>query len=222
MGIAEILSGERLLNIYAKCIFYGDAASAALSKAVANDIQIHWNEPRATVWVNNAPLQVVFRIDGFCDRTLQPESIFSNDNPAYNYFRIEKFSHSDISFVDAIGGNTGYFKLDNLLNHSTTAAHEFGHTLGLSHPANMDIRGRGIPGIMYPRGTITDPQFQYDPVAMPATKGGTLNPIHRRVLQTDIDDLQLSSLKFNTDEFAVIGNFSSVWHDKHANPGYHL
>jgi len=24
--------------------------------------------------------------------------------------------------------NTGYFKLDNLLNNSTTAAHEYGHT----------------------------------------------------------------------------------------------
>ena len=100
-----------------------------------------------------------------------------------NYFRVEEFSESHISFVDGIGSNTGYFKLDNLLNNSTTAAHEFGHTLGLLHPEHLDIRGKGAPGIMYPRGTIVDPHFQYDPDAEPAATGGTMNPFHRKVLQ---------------------------------------
>ena len=61
-----------------------------------------------------------------------------------------------------VGCNTGYFKLENLYKGSTTAAHEYGHTLGLQHPADLDLRGKGIPGIMYPRGTLVDPQFQYD------------------------------------------------------------
>jgi hypothetical protein len=81
---------------------------------------------------------------------------------------------------------------------------------------DLDIRGRGLPGIMYPRGTITDPNFQYDPAAPPATKGGTLNPFYRKVLQKDIDDLQLSSKFSQHKKRIVVGDFSSVWHDKHS------
>lgn len=87
-----------------------------------------------------------------------------------------KILQENISFVDGLNSNTGYFLLDNLLNGSTTAAHEFGHTLGLDHPHNLDIRGKGVPGIMYPRGTIVDPPYQYDPNAAPGKPGGTMNP----------------------------------------------
>ncbi|MFZ1305860.1 MAG: peptidase M10, partial [Ferruginibacter sp.] len=129
--------------------------------------------------------------------------------------RVEEFVHGDISFVDAINCNTGYFKLQNILDNSTTAAHEFGHTLGLLHPHNLDIRGAGTPGIMYPRGTLVDPPFQYYPEVAAGEKGGTLNPFTRRVLQKDIDDLHLADLPFNERGKAVIGEFSSVWHEKH-------
>ena len=132
-----------------------------------------------------------------------------------NYFRVEEFASGNISFVDGINSNTGYFKLDNLLNNSTTAAHEFGHTLGLVHPEDLDLRGRGVPGIMYPRGTITDREFQYDLHAAAGAIGGTMNPFHRKVLQEDIDDLHLEMLYFNQDGRAVIGAFTSEWHDRH-------
>jgi hypothetical protein len=66
---------------------------------------------------------------------------------------------------------------------------------------------------MYPRGTLVDPQFQYDPTVPAGVKGGTLNPFTRKVLQSDIDDLKLNKLDFNKEGFAVLGDFSSVWHD---------
>jgi hypothetical protein len=67
---------------------------------------------------------------------------------------------------------------------------------------------------MYPRGTITDPPFQYDPQAPPQGPGGTMSPYCRRVLQKDIDDLHLHKLRFIKNGFAVIGDFTSVWHQK--------
>ncbi len=96
---------------------------------------------------------------------LKPETVWYNDDPKLNFFRVEDYATGNISFVDAIGSNTGYLKLDNLLQTSTTIAHEYGHTLGCVHPQILDIRGGLEPAIMYPRGTICDPSLQYDPNA---------------------------------------------------------
>lgn len=215
MGIAELKEAEGQLLIHAKIILYGDAAYETLSHQVAQNIEEHWNEPAASVIINRKNYTVNFKISGDYAPALKPDDIFENDNALNNYFRIEEYAEGNISFVDGIGSNTGYFKLDNLLNNSTTAAHEFGHTIGLDHPDELDIRGGGIPGIMYPRGTIVDSHFQYDPNAAPATNGGTLNPFTRKVLQKDIDNLQLHKLSFNKNGLAMLGAFSSVWHQKH-------
>jgi hypothetical protein len=158
---------------------------------------------------------VVFDIEGIYQPGLEPESVWYNTNPRLNFFRIEEFSMTHISFVDGLNSNTGYFKLDNLLNNSTTAAHEYGHTLGLEHPASLDIRGQGQPGIMYPRGTICDPLFQYDVRARPLEPGGTLNPYTRKVLASDIGDLKLHRLSFDRKGLATLGDFSNIYHEKH-------
>jgi hypothetical protein len=215
MGEAGLNKLDRQLTIYSVFYFYGDAASQELSLRVAQEIANVWNEPRANVRINRQWYDVLFVIEGIYQPDIQPGDVWYNTNPRNNYFRIEEFSQSDISFVDGIRCNTGYFKYNNLLNNSTTAAHEYGHTLGLVHPKSLDIRGRGRPGIMYPRGTICDPAFQYDPSALPLQPGGTMNPFYRKVLQSDIDDLHLQRASFSKDGFCTIGDFSSVYHSKH-------
>jgi hypothetical protein len=215
MGEAELDKPSHQLTIHSVFYFYGDAATAVLAAQIAADISEHWNEPAGRIRIRWRWYDVRFHIEGIYEPALSPETVWYNSNPRFNYFRIEEFSLNHISFVDGLKCNTGYFKLDNLANNSTTAAHEYGHTLGLDHPQNLDIRGKGIPGIMYPRGTVCDPQFQYDPGAPPLQPGGTLNPYTRKVLQTDIDDLKLSRLSFNRTGFAVIGDFSGIYHDKH-------
>ena len=215
MGAVELDKEKNRLNIFAELIFYGNAASNELSKTVAADIQQYWNEPEAMVKIKHNWYKVEFIVSGYFNPVLTDIDVYENTDPRKNYFRIEEYAEGNISFVDGIGCNTGYFKLDNLLNNSSTAAHEFGHTIGLSHPAVLDLRGEGLPGIMYPRGTLTNPQFQYDPAAMPATPGGTMNPFFRKVLIRDILDLQLDKLSFNERGHAQIGDFSSVWHEAH-------
>lgn len=214
MGIAELDTINSLLTLKAHIILYGDAASDALAQQVATEIETYWTAPKAGVVIKGIMYIVVFKTTASFSPGLQPEEIFENDNPLLNYFRVEEYSAMDISFVDGLGCNTGYFKLLNLSNNSTTAAHEFGHTLGLPHPHDLDLRGKGAPGIMYPRGTLVDPAYQYDPAAAAGAIGGTMNPAHRKVLQKDMDDLRLHRLSFN-DNKAVVGEFSSIWHHKH-------
>ncbi len=220
MGEAELQPNNNLLLIHALIICYGDAANDDLSFQIAKGIENYWNAADGKVelsenWFSKKTYSVLFKVAGMFNKTLTPQKIIENTGPRNNYFRIEEFASGNISFVDGINSNTGYFKLENLLNNSTTAAHEFGHTLGLDHPLDLDIRGKGTPGMMYPRGTWVDPEFQYYPEVAPGEKGGTLNPFTRKVLQKDIDDLKLNKLKFNENGFAAVGGFTSVWHEKH-------
>jgi hypothetical protein len=215
MGEAEINTTKQQIIIHSELFFYGDAANETLSKQIASDIATHWNEANGKVIIRNRLFDVFFNIIGHWAKDLTPEMVFENTNPRNNYFRIESFAGSDISSVDGIGSNTGYFKLDNLLNNSTTAAHEYGHSIGLRHPDLLDIRGQGRPGMMYPRGTIVDPVFQYNPAAAPLEPGGTINPFTRKVSAEDIKNLQLNKLDFSRNGFAILGEFTSYWHEKH-------
>lgn len=212
MGTVQLINNTNQLLITSIFFFYGTEATDVLSQQIADDIQQHWNEPDASIHLQNKKWNIQFQIKGYCNQNIEPEEVWYNTNPAHNYFRIEKFSPNHISFVDGIGSNTGYFKIDNLLQTSTTAAHEYGHTIGLEHPDELDIRGAEIPGIMYPRGTICDPHFQYDASKSPGETGGTLNPFHRKVLQNDLNDLKIQKLRFDEKGFAVLGDFTSIYH----------
>lgn len=220
MGTAEITHQE--LVIESRIITYGNSASTELTGLIREEIETLWNEPGTWITIDDYYLQVVFRISAEYRPDLTDIDIYQNLDPRNNYFRIEEFAHGNISFVDGLGCNSGYFKLENLYPGSTTAAHEYGHTLGLVHPEIADIRGKGGPGIMYPRGTLVDPQYQYEPDKPAGTKGGTLYPIHRRVSDEDILHLKLHKKDYVNGR-TIVGEFSNIWHPNHAdidNPDY--
>ena len=216
MGTIELDKISKQLTIYSNILFYGNLASQQLLDQCVEEIEAMWNEPGGTVKFKGIEYAVVFTIRGYLFTHIKPEDIFENRNPKNNYFRIEEFAPGDdISFVDGIFSNTGYFKAGNLYPGSTTAAHEYGHTLGLEHPENRDLRGKGTPGIMYPRGTLVNPEFQYNPAASieKDEAGHTMHPMHRRVLKEDIDNLKLGSYNLSAGKTIVIGQFSSVYHE---------
>lgn len=217
MGEVEIDIPGKQIIIRSNIITYGNHADELISKEIAEEIESMWNEPAAFIPFQKNELRVVFLINWSFQPNIKPEDIYSDVNPQNNFFRIEEYAPGNISYVDDIGCNSGYFLKENLYTGSTTAAHEYGHTIGLKHPMQLDIRGKGNPGIMYPRGTLVDPQFQYEPQKPAGQKGGTLNPVHRKVLLTDILDLKLNSLSFN-GKYALLGAFTNIYH-KPFGPG---
>lgn len=218
MGEAEVNHANGELIICSHILTYGSAASEALTEQIREEIETMWNEPQGRVILGNRSYRVVFRISATLRAEVSELEVLQNTDPRNNYFRIEEFVHGQISFVDGLGCNTGYFLLENLYKGSTTAAHEYGHTIGLDHPKVLDIRGQGVPGIMYPRGTLVDAQYQYDPQVASGLKGGTLHPMYRRVKQEDIDNIKLHRLQFENRK-AKVGEFTNVYHWNHAATG---
>jgi hypothetical protein len=108
-----------------------------------------------------------------------------------------------------LGDNVGHWITSDHLGESTTAAHEFGHALGLDHPNLIDFRGLGNPGIMAPRGTIVDAHLQWNPAVAAGEYGGTLKPFHRRVQAYEIEAI-FESLVFDSNGYAEIGHLSNV------------
>ena len=214
MGSVEILNNQFL--ICSHIITYGNASTPGVTEQMRDEIETMWNEPEGIIKANGSLFRVSFKITAAHQPAIQPLEIYQNLDPKNNYFRIEEFAYGNISFVDGLGSNSGYFKLENLYKGSTTAAHEYGHALGLDHPRHLDIREEGVPGIMYPRGTLVDPPFQYDPAKPAGVTGGIMHPMYRKVRQEDIDYLKLDKLEFENG-MAVVGDFTNIYHWNHAD-----
>ena len=216
MGEASI--SNKTIFIFSHIITYGNATSGELTAQIREEIETMWNEAQGRITLDDESYLVQFTITAEAKANITELEVLQNVDPRNNYFRIEEFVRGSISFVDGLGCNSGYFLLENLYKGSTTAAHEYGHTLGLDHPSNTDIRGEGVPGIMYPRGTLVDAQYQYDPAVPAGLKGGTMHPMYRKVTQHDIQNLKLHKLQFEGSK-ALIGEFTNIFHWNHAEAG---
>jgi hypothetical protein len=215
MGEVEIIANKNTVYIHSNILTYGTCSSPELNQQLGDEIETMWNEANGVVNILNKNYRVEFVIKAYHFAHVTKQDIQQNNNPKNNYFRLEEFHEGNISFVDDINSNTGYWLLQNLYKGSTTAAHEYGHTIGLLHPDDCDLRNSGTPGIMYPRGTLVNAQYQYDPTKQAGESGGTMHPMHRKVFQNDIDLLHIPQLSFNVLGKAIIGAATNIWHPKY-------
>ena len=221
-------SGEPVINkktktitVTSNLIFYGDGNSK-LAREAAAKIQNQWNAANGKVVIDGTSYSVKFVVTGTYNNSITAEDIKNNTDIKNNYIKFTK-SGIAVSYMDfqGKGGNTGEFLIKNINNpKSTTEAHEYGHGLGLEHPSNTDLRGKGQPSIMYPRGTLVDAQYTYDPKKgnssvnpQTGTRSNTLNPIYRKVTQQDINNLGLD--KINYDPKTGVGKLGALTNIKH-------
>ncbi len=206
------------LTVMSKFHLYGTLASSDLLDLFYTNIHDQWGAEPWNVEYLGKSFVLNFETSVSHEPMVTREEIHRNKDLRNIYIAIEESSKVHISFVDGRGSNTGYFMLSNILQDgSTTIAHEYGHMLGLwphsitAHPSDLDQRGMGKPGIMYPRGTIVDPEFQYSPEARPGEKGGTLDPKHRQVNEKDILMLMTQIRPLN-EGAASFGKLTNKYH----------
>ncbi len=185
-----INKANKTILILQKFIFYGSEATPALSSKIANEISYQYNNYGGTVRYNGSEgWNVKFKIQYETKSVLEAQQIAKNNQDRkINFIRIEKENNrAGRSFMTGLGSNSGHWLTSDGLGESSTAPHENAHGLGLEHI--FDQRGKGIPNIMAARGSLVDPQYQYDSKAKPGAKGGTINPIYRRVRNQDIQGI---------------------------------
>ena len=87
MGSAEI--NDQQLIIYSHIITYGNAADAALTEMMRDEIETMWNEPQGSLELDGSVFKVVFRITSSFQPAITDIDIYQNLDPRNNYFRIE-------------------------------------------------------------------------------------------------------------------------------------
>src|SRR5689334_20641026 len=107
MGLAELDDIEMI--IYSHLVIYGNASSPLLAGMMRDEIESMWNEPAATIPIDHKQISVRFRISAEHIPSITDIDIYRNLDPRNNYFRVEEFARGNISFVDGLGCNSGYF-----------------------------------------------------------------------------------------------------------------
>jgi hypothetical protein len=186
-ALAHLHCSEKVILVSAKLYFYGNYATDEVARKIVDEISEQYNAAKGKVKVDDDIFDVKFEIDfEVVDNIKALELATKNKNCRNNFIRIEQKNITERSFM-GLNDNVGHWIISDNLGESTTAAHEFGHALGLEHPEETDLRGYGTPPpMMAPRGTIVDTQFQWNPTVEAGEFGGTLKPIYRKVSAWEI------------------------------------
>ncbi|MBA4848880.1 hypothetical protein [Emticicia sp. BO119] len=228
-AVAFIRSDLNEVVVSAKLWFYGSFATPDLAGKIVDEINNQYNEAQGRILIreangNQSPYSVRFDIES---ATVSVDEVFnlvqSNTDYRNNYIRIEQDNFLKRSFMgNTLGGNVGHWLISDNLGESTTAAHEFGHSLGLDHPADVDLRDRELPPpIMAPRGTLVRSRFQWNPAVIAGEFGGTMKPIYRKVCAEEIEMIFAGQV-FSEEGTLNLGILSNLVYDEVGNPYYFI
>lgn len=208
---------EEEVRVKATIFLYGKHASDSLAANIEAEINRMWNQPLVVVPVQGRYLKVRFLVRAEAIALEEArQKMRENRSHEVNFVRVEDANIMERSMMGrGLGQNSGHWLITDQLGQSTTAAHEFGHALGLPHPRQLDYRGTGYPPLMAPRGTLTDAVFQWNPLAEPGAFGGTMKPVHRRVRQEEV--LEVMARAVWVEGNFIIGEISNLYFDEMGN-----
>jgi hypothetical protein len=191
-ALIERDDASKTLRVIGRIVYSGPALTDAIAEASTREIQDMWSEIPTDVKVNGTTYRVEFQIDHVIEGRQELPNL---ESCAYNFIQVvNKTNAGDRSYYTGLGSRNGVFYTSDGLGTSTTAAHEFGHGLMLDHN-DGDQQAAMVPGIMFARGTMVRPEFQWDPKAQPGAAGGTINPKFRKVRSEDIQAIPFSSVR---------------------------
>ncbi len=191
----------RTITIKGRMVYSGEAYTPGLADLATQEIQTMWSEPAVTA----AGYKILFDVSEHDAREGMSPRPGSDASCAYNFIELRNLrTPGDRSYYTDLGSQYGVFYTSDDIGRSTTAAHEFGHGLMLDHDPSNQLAAP-IPGIMFARGTLVRPEFQWDPNADPGARGGTLNPRFRKVRAEDVNAIPLRMLSDDHIDVECIG-----------------
>jgi RHS repeat-associated protein len=203
-GVAVIDEKKHKITVQMKFVFYGSKASGSIARAAGDEIVNQYNGAKGKVTIDGKTYKVKMQVSYTVVSESKAKGMAKDNTDArLNFVRVEQNNTAQGRSFFEIGGNSGFFNTSDNLGTSTTAPHEVGHGFGLMH-SEPDQRGNGQPNIMAARGTLVDPEYQYDQKSAAGTPGGTINPAKRLVTQENITNM-FNRVGFNKDGIGVIG-----------------
>jgi RHS repeat-associated protein len=180
---------------------YGSGATPNHARELAHQIQTLWNEANGVREVEGVKYKVQFQVTAQYVSE-RDAAIFAEKNDldrdfSINFARIEEgYTGPPMSDPASISGANSMILSPSQLANLTSAAHEFGHGLGLWEHTLDWSKIEGQPGIMATVRNLVDLQYTNNPNAKEAPKvidtergrrvDNELNLCKRVVLQTDV------------------------------------
>ena len=188
-----------VITLVTKINYTGPLATRAIAYAATAEISRMWNEPRAVVTYEGRPYRVEFLLGYAIPWAFNYDSGSCGENTV----EIRNAGVGGDRSYYTLFGRYGVFFTSDEIGVSTTTAHEYGHGLGLDHD-DYDQRTARVPGIMFARGTLVRPEFQWNPSSAPGAPGGSINPFYRHVRKSDVLKIALSRVLFRNG-FGCLG-----------------
>jgi RHS repeat-associated protein len=215
------------LTIYSKIYYYGGSATKDAAKTASENIQTQWNAAHATMTFNgveykDVQFKIFYEVVSEADATrIASANKGESYDPSINFARIEsravagnidnRFDPSN----ETKGGNSFFLLAEDIKAGNTSQSHEFGHGLGLTMHDNNVSKVEGQPGIMTTVFSLVSGDYSTTgkpsvPVFKPDGKLETVeNPLNRdkrKVLQTDVDRINVNNYRYGDAEGVRIGS----------------